>query len=251
MVGCVVNDLEGKQLYSNHLENHVHMDGVLIHESVPSGKAYIDVDQNGESTIVVYQGANRLLSVEQINRCRYLFQNARYCLLSLEIPEAIAEYTIKFCRRNDTQVILKPSAVEKIKEELLKDIAYFVPNENELHTFVPGRMSLEEKAQILLDKGVENVIVTLGEKGCYLRNQEYSMYFEGTGFEAVDTTGGADSFISALAVCLSEGKDLIHSIGFAVYASGLSVTRYGVQPALPDRKAVEIYEEEIYARYHI
>lgn len=251
MVGCVGNDLEGKQLYSNLLENHVHMDGVLIHESVPSGKAYIDVDQNGESTIVVYQGANRLLSVEQINRCRYLFQNARYCLLSLEIPEAIAEYTIKFCRRNDTQVILKPSAVEKIKEELLKDIAYFVPNENELHTFVPGRMSLEEKAQILLDKGVENVIVTLGEKGCYLRNQEYSMYFEGTGFEAVDTTGGADSFISALAVCLSEGKDLIHAIGFAIYASGLSVTRYGVQPALPDRKAVEIYEEEIYARYHI
>lgn len=251
MVGCVGNDLEGKQLYSNLLENHVHMDGVLIHESVPSGKAYIDVDQNGESTIVVYQGANRLLSVEQINRCRYLFQNARYCLLSLEIPEAIAEYTIKFCRRNDTQVILKPSAVEKIKEELLKDIAYFVPNENELHTFVPGRMSLEEKAQILLDKGVKNVIVTLGEKGCYLRNQEYSMYFEGTGFEAVDTTGGADSFISALAVCLSEGKDLIHAIGFAVYASGLSVTRYGVQPALPDRKAVEIYEEEIYARYHI
>ena len=122
---------------------------------------------------------------------------------------------------------------------------------SELHTFVPGRMSLEEKAQILLDKGVENVIVTLGEKGCYLRNQEYSMYFEGTGFEAVDTTGGADSFISALAVCLSEGKDLIHAIGFAVYASGLSVTRYGVQPALPDRKAVEIYEEEIYARYHI
>ena len=76
---------------------------------------------------MVYQGANRLLSVEQINRCRYLFQNARYCLLSLEIPEAIAEYTIKFCRRNDTQVILKPSAVEKIKEELLKDIAYLCP----------------------------------------------------------------------------------------------------------------------------
>lgn len=251
MIGCVGNDLEGKQLYSNLVKNHVHMDGVLFHTSVASGKAYINVDQNGESSIVVYQGANRLLSTEQINSCRYLFQNARYCLLSLEIPEAIAEYTIKFCRRNGTEVILKPSAVEKIKEGLLKDIAYFVPNENEMHTFVPGEMSLEEKAQILLDKGVENVIVTLGEKGCYLRNRDCSMYFEGTGFEAVDTTGGADSFISALAVCLSEGRDLVYSIGFAIYASGISVTRHGVQPALPDRKTVEIYEEEIYERYHI
>ena len=146
--------------------------------------------------------------------------------MSLEIPEAIAEYTIKFCRRNGTEVILKPSAVEKIKEGLLKDIAYFVPNENEMHTFVPGEMSLEEKAQILLDKGVENVIVTLGEKGCYLRNRDCSMYFE-------------------------EGRDLVYSIGFAIYASGISVTRHGVQPALPDRKTVEIYEEEIYERYHI
>ena len=251
MIGCVGNDLDGKQLYSSLTENHVHMEGVQVNASVPSGKAYINVDQNGESTIVVYQGANRSLSIEQINRCRYLFQSAKYCLLSLEIPEVIAEYTIKFCRRNDTKVILKPSATDKIKEELLKDIAYFVPNENELHRFVPGRMSLEEKAQFLFEKGIENVIVTLGEKGCYLKNQDYSMYFDGTGFEAVDTTGGADSFISALAVYLSEGRSLIHAIGFAVYASGISVTRYGVQPALPDRKAVEIYEDEIYSRYQI
>ncbi len=251
MIGCVGNDLDGKQLYSSLTENHVHMEGVQVNASVPSGKAYINVDQNGESTIVVYQGANRSLSIEQINRCRYLFQSAKYCLLSLEIPEVIAEYTIKFCRRNDTKVILKPSATDKIKEELLKDIAYFVPNENELHRFVPGRMSLEEKAQFLFEKGIENVIVTLGEKGCYLKNQDYSMYFDGTGFEAVDTTGGADSFISALAVYLSEGRSLIHAIGFAVYASGISVTRYGVQPALPDRKAVEIYKDEIYSRYQI
>lgn len=63
--------------------------------------------------------------------------------------------------------------------------------------------------------------------------------------------GGADSFISAFAVYLSEGKTLMQAIGFALYASGITVTRYGVQPALPDRKAVDIYEDEIYSRYNI
>jgi ribokinase len=48
---------------------------------------------------------------------------------------------------------------------------------------------------------------------------------------------------------LSEGKNIIQSIGFAIYASGISVTRHGVQPALPDRKAVEIYEDEIRSKY--
>lgn len=249
LIGCLGNDMDGKQLYSSLIENHVHADGVLFDNSLPSGKAYVSVDQNGESTIVIYQGANKNLSINQVNQFKYLFENARFCLVTLEIPEAIVEYTVKFCKRNGTEVILKPSAVESFKEELLKDITYFIPNENELHTFVPGEGSIEEKAAYLREKGVEHVIVTLGSRGCYLQNETHSMYFEGTGFEAVDTTGGADSFISALAVYLSEGRDLIHAIGFAVYASGISVTRPGVQPALPDRKAVDIYEEEIDSRY--
>ena len=124
-----------------------------------------------------------------------------------------------------------------------------MPNEKELHTLVPGDKGLEEKAEILRRKGIKNVIVTLGSKGCYLRNDEFSIYFEGTGFEPVDTTGGADAFISAMTVYLSEGKDLLHAIEFAIYASGISVTRYGVQPALPDRKAVDIYEDEIHSKY--
>ena len=74
----------------------------------------------------------------------------------------------------------------------------------------------------------------------------------GAACEAVDTDRkGPDPFISALAVCLSEGKHIIHAIGFAIYASGITVTRYGVQPALPDRKAVDVYEDEIYSKYSI
>lgn len=251
MIGCLGKDMDGKQLYSNLTENHVHVDGVIFDSVLPSGKAYINVDSRGESTIVVYPGANRHLKTSQISGCRYLFQNARYCLLSMEIPVEIVEYTIKFCKHNHTEVILKPSAVEKIKEEILTDIAYFVPNEKELNLLVPGGKSLEEKAEILRRKGVKNVIVTRGERGCYLRNQSYSLYFSGSGFEAVDTTGGADSFISAVAVCLSEGKSIVHAIEFAIYASGITVTRYGVQPALPERKEVDVYEEEIYSKYKI
>ena len=92
--------------------------------------------------------------------------------------------------------------------------------------------------------------MTLVGWGGYLKNVDYSMYFDGTGFEAVDTTGGADSFISALAVYLSEGRNLLEAVEFAIYASGISVTRHGVQQALPDRRAVDIYEDEIHSQYY-
>ncbi len=249
MIGCLGNDLDGKQLYTSLTENHVHMEGVLFDNTQPSGKAYITVDDNGESTIVVYPGANENLNTLQIKRCRHLFQQSKYCLLSMEIPRAIVEYTIRYCRTAKTEVILKPSSTERLRPDFLKDISYYVPNEHELNDLVPEGQNLEEKAQFLLDQGISNVIVTRGSKGCYLRNRDLSMYFDGTGFEAVDTTGGADSFISALAVYLSEGKNIAQAVSFAVYASGISVTRRGVQPALPDRSALDVYEDEILARY--
>ncbi len=249
LIGCVGNDMDGRQLYSRLLESHVHADGVIFEDSARSGKAYIHVAGKGDSSIVTFPGANHKLDVAQMNRFRHLFINARYCLLSMGVTHEVLEYTLKHCRRNQVEVILKPSNVENIKEELLPDISYFVPNEKELGMIVPGEQSLEEKAQWLLDKGVKNVIVTRSSRGCYLKNRDYSRYFEGSGFEAVDTTGGADSFISAMAVCLSEGKDLLYAIGFAVYASGITVTRYGVQGALPDRQTVELYEDEIRTKY--
>lgn len=248
MIGCLGKDMDGKQIYSDLMENRVHMDGVLFDTTLPSGKAYINVDEHGESSIVIYQGANQNLNANQIKRCSYLFERADYCLLSLEIPEEVVEYTLKMCKRHHVEVILKPSLTEALTEEMLSAISYFVPNEKELHAIVPGKKCLEEKAKILLERGIQNVIITLGKRGCYLKNHQHAVYFQGAGFEAVDTTGGADSFISAMAVYLSEGKDLLHAIEFAIYASGLSVTRYGVQPALPDRKTVDIYEEEIYLK---
>ena len=251
MIGCLGNDMDGKQLYTSLVENHVHMDGVIFDPVVSSGKAYISVDKKGESTIVVYQGANRNLSISQINNCKFLFESAAYCLLSMEIPDEIIEYTIRFCKRNNTEVILKPSAKEKIKEELLESITYFVPNEKELNMLIPGKRSLEEKTKILLEKGVKHVIVTRGSKGCYFRSGKISQYFSGSGFAPVDTTGGADSFISALAVCLSEGKPIEWAIRFAIIASGITVTQYGVQPALPDRKEVSVYEDEIFSKYNL
>lgn len=246
IIGCLGNDRDGRMIYESLLENNVRTDGVVFDNSVSTGKAYISLDQNGESTIVVYRGANQCLNMEHMNRFRHLFQGARYCLLSLEVADGIAEYTIRCCNRNGTEVILKPSNVESVKEELLKQIAYVVPNENELHMIVPGPQTLEEKAGWLREKGVKHVIVTLAERGCYLQDDEHSLYFPGTGFEAVDTTGGADSFISALAVYLNEGRPLLAAIRFAIYASGISVTRYGAQPSLPDRRAVDVYEDEIY-----
>lgn len=247
MIGRLGNDSDGKDLYNNLIKSNVKAEGIVFDSTLTSGKAYINVASDGESTIVVYPGANQNLDRNQIRQFKYLFKQARYCLLSLEIPIDTAEYVINTCNKKGVGVILKPSGVERIKDEMLEKLEYFIPNAKELKQLVPGNMSVEDKAQILLDKGVKNVIVTLGKKGCYLKNGEYSKFFSSADFTPLDTTGGADAFISALAVYLSEGNDILHAVGFATYAAGISITRAGVQPALPDRIAVDVYQDDVNA----
>ena len=170
---------------------------------------------------------------------------AVYCLLTLEIAEEIVEYAIQRCRRKNVKVILKPASAEKMKESLFGMIDYFIPNEKEVARLIPGDMTVEQKAEILIGKGVKNVIITLGSDGCYLRNGQYRGYFPAADFHPLDTTGAADAFISAFAVALSEGDDILKAISFASYAAGISITRQGVQPAMVDRKGLAIYQEEI------
>lgn len=179
-----------------------------------------------------------------------IFKDAKYCLLSSEISRAAMIAAKEICRTTGTEIICKPSAIEKIEEEILLGIEYLVPNEKEMnHIFPERKMSMEEKAEKLLKLGVKNIIVTLGKSGAYLKNEKYSMYFEGNPFMAIDTTGGADAFISAMAVALSEGKELIYAIIYASYAAGITVTRYGVQEAMPDKKMMRIYQEDIEKEY--
>lgn len=245
MIGRLGNDSDGKEIYNSLVSSGVHTDGVVFDESAPTGKAYVNVPPDGESTIVIYPGANKKLDRGQIRQYSQLLDDAAYCLLTLEIAEEIVEYTIEKCKKKNVEVILKPSAVEKMKESLFENLDYFIPNEKEVKQLIPGETTIEEKADILFSKGIKNVIITLGHKGCYLKNAEYERYFPAADFYPLDTTGAADAFISALAVALSEGHGILYAIGFASYAAGVSITRQGGQPALVDRKGLALYQEEI------
>ncbi len=249
MIGRIGKDADGKLLFKGLSDCGVYMDGVEFDDQLSSGQAFVHLDREGENTIVVYRGANGNLDGAQLERHGEVFQNAKYCLISSEISMETIRAAKKHCRKNQTEMILKPSALEEIEEDILEGIDYLVPNEKEMEQICPGNMPLEEKADRLLANGVKNVIVTLGKQGSYLKNKAHSIYFPSAPFTAIDSTGGADSFISAMAFSLSEGNELIYSIIYATYAAGITVTRYGVQEAMPDKKTIGIYIEEMERKY--
>ena len=91
----------------------------------------------------------------------------------------------------------------------------------------------EEAALVLLDKGLEAVIITMGGKGAVLKTLTQTKLVPGFKVNAVDTTAAGDVFNGSLSVALAEGKTLEEAVRFANAAAALSVTKLGAQPSAP------------------
>ena len=97
----------------------------------------------------------------------------------------------------------------------------------------------ERAADRLLDKGVKNVIITLGKIGVYAKTKEFQGIVPAFRVKAVDTTGAGDAFNGGFCAALAEGKSVRDAVSFANALAALSVTRRGTSPAMPYRGEIE------------
>lgn len=241
LIGEIGNDADSALIFDLLEKEQVNTQGLHRDMKALTGKAYIYIERDGEGTITVLSGANGNLSPEDIQKRQHLFVNAGYCLLSTELPISTVMEAARLAKQYGSEIIMKPATLKTIPEELLKNTDIFIPNQKEAAALCPEPGTIEEQAEYFLERGPSAVIITLGHKGCYLKTKEISQYFPAADFIAIDTTGGADAFISALAAYLIEGYPLEKCIRIATYAAGFCVSRQGVVPSLIDHNTLETH----------
>ena len=231
MVGRLGNDVYGKQLFERLTREQVNMQGVSFSQDQLSGTAFINVQSDGQNTIVVNPGANASVTPEYTEHNRSIFEEAQYCLVQMEIPLETVEAIVRLCKELNVKVILKPSPAQALSEEILDGLFLLIPNQEEADILAPNGTP-EGQAKAFLSKGVENVIITLADKGClYAAKNEVTAY-PAVDFPSVDATGASDIFISCLAAQLSKGNDMDTAIKLATIAASYSVSKEGVQNAI-------------------
>ncbi|HPV19628.1 MAG TPA: ribokinase [Prolixibacteraceae bacterium] len=240
--GKTGDDLFGQQATNLLREEGIDVGCMTVGPVIPSGVALITVNSAGENTIVVAPGANGTYSPEDFNRALPELQQCDFLLLQLEIPIRTVEYVARKARDMKTRVILNPAPAAPLSDELLKTLFLITPNETEASLLtgiqVTGEPSALKAASLFHEKGVENVIITLGAAGAFFLSEGKSGIIAAPRVTAVDTTAAGDTFNGALAVALAEGKSLEESILFANRAAAISVTRPGAQASIPFRNEV-------------
>jgi len=234
--GCLGNDEEGKRIYKQMAAELESVEDLQIDSSLPTGNATIYSDFQGDSSIVVYPGANEAFDVSKLRGVS--FEGVKYCLLQTELEAQKVEEINNIVSAWKVKIMLKTCS-SSISTESLSKVDYVVPNRKELAYLVKEGSTIEEKAHWLRTNGVKNVIVTLDKDGCYVDSEEGCFYCSPYDVEVIDTTGGADAFIGALAVFLGEGSALRSAVVKANIAAGFSLCHKGVVPSLVNRQELD------------
>jgi ribokinase len=238
-IARVGNDIFGEQAIELFNKENINTDFITVDDANPSGVALITVDDKGENCIAVASGANSKLSVDDIKKTEQVLLQASIILVQLEIPIETIGYIADFAKQHQKKLILNPAPACVLPDELLSKIAVITPNEKEASMLtgveVNDMDSAKQAARILSAKQIETVIITLGEAGALLYHQHTFSLIATSKVTAVDTTAAGDVFNGALAVALSEQKNMEEAVLFANIAASISVTRLGAQASAPYR----------------
>ena len=236
------NDLFGNQAVGLLMREGIHTQYIVKDLEFPSGVALITVDSSGENSIVVAPGSNGNLLQEDIPPTIFEADKYEILLLQLEIPMDTVEYSAILASDHGIKVILNPAPARQLSDNLLMHTWLITPNKTEAETItgvsITDITSAEKAAVLIQERGVKNVIITLGELGAFVKSESYTGLIPGVKVIPVDTTAAGDVFNGALAVAISEGKNIMDAVNFANKAASISVTRMGAQASAPYRNEI-------------
>jgi ribokinase len=243
LVGCVGDDASGREVRQALAAEGIGLDGLTTTAAAATGTALIVVDVEGHNQIAVAPGANRALTVADVERRAADFGWAEVVVGSLEVPLASVRRALESARLAGARTILNPAPFPDRGLEFLGLADYVTPNETEAARLTgrapAGVDAAGEVAAAVRELGAAHAVLTLGGGGALADGPEGRLHAPAFAVAVVDTTGAGDAFNGALAVALAERRPLAEALRFANAAAALACTRRGAQPSMPTREEVE------------
>jgi ribokinase len=248
-VGRTGADAFGAIIRKGLADRGVHIDELQALADVASGLATISVEDSGKNAIVVVPGSNGCLVPKDLDAIRPLIRDAAVVVLQCEIPMDTVYRAIELSHASGTLVVLNPAPFRGLDlARIARGVTYFVPNETEAGQVwgraVENPRQAENCASWLQSRGVPCVIITLGDQGCVVADEQPARHYPGHRVASVDTTGAGDAFVGCLAASLATGHSRDESIRRALLYSALSVTARGAQVSFPRAEQFERAWEE-------
>ena len=244
MVGRLGADVFGDKVLEQFENDGLGCNHVFRDTGEPTATCLIHVDKKGENDIIIAEGANAAVSCDDIDAAYDDISKADVLLLQNEVPLKASRHAMKIAEANGSVIIYNPAPAKPIPDDMLSRITFFTPNETETEFYTGIKLNgdikrVAQAAEILLEKGIRNVVITLGSKGSFYASKGMLKLFPAFPISPVDTTAAGDAFNGGLAVMIGAGKPVGEAIRFANASGAVCAMRAGSQTAIGNRNEVE------------
>ena len=247
MVGRVGDDVFGRAVVSAAAEAGVDVSHVTVDPDEPTGASSITLEvteTSANNRIIVCPGANHTITLDQLAWLRDEIGNYDMVLLQFELEMFVNEAIAALAHEAGVPVMVNPAPAAPIPDGLLRCTTYLSPNEHEAAAIAGHPLRVEAGSINAGDlhavtdyfhgKGVEKLIITLGENGSVASGKDGTIHVGSVHMPHVeDTTAAGDSFIASFCTGLCAGLPEQQALTFASHVAAITVSRMGAIPSLP------------------
>ena len=249
LVGAVGDDVHGNMLVQAADRDGIDTDSIVRIAGTSTGVAVIEVDANGENSIVVFPGANGRLAPHHVEQEAERIAAAAVVCLCLESPLETVVAAARLGHKAGAIVMLNLSPFREVPAEVLADADLLVVNEHEAAQLLGSTdpsLDWEATARGFTARGVRDVVVTLGARGSMViqggpENLPVLTPIPAAPTSVVDTTGCGDAFTGALADSLARGEGLVAAARRAAVVASMAAATEGAQDSYPTLSEVNAY----------
>ncbi|WP_411351811.1 ribokinase [Leisingera aquaemixtae] len=206
----------------------------IVQVEAPTGHAIIAVEPGGENQIILFPGANRLISKDQLNQA--LDKASAGDILVMQNETSMQAEAAQLGRQMGLRVCYAAAPFDAdAVQAVLPYLDFLILNEVEAQQL--QQAIGKSPGQI----GIKDVIVTLGSKGARHIDGETGAVLDVPALPvtAVDTTGAGDTFTGYVLSGLDRGLAMAEAMDQASRAAALMVTRHGTADVIPELAEVQ------------
>ena len=244
MIGKIGNDYQGDFILQKLQDAGVICD-YLQRGDYGTGISCVHCADDGIYNSIVVPNGNACCNAEDVLRAEERIKNADVCVCQLETTDEAVDCLMELAERYQVPVVLNPAPAKQVDESIFRRAYIVTPNEAEAALY--AEMPIEEvaseegrkkAAKILLEKGAQRALITLGAHGCYYYDGKEELYCPSYSVRAVDSSAAGDSFNGALSYSIAMGYPMEKVLSFANAAGALTASKLGAQESMSDYAAV-------------
>jgi len=249
--------LVGRDQWGDFLASVIEREGIDGRGLKRTGQAgtctvLVAINSQGERTFFYHGGANDLFSLRDVDPVLAAEAQAVHVGGTYLLPRFDGEGAAALFRGARAQGKLTSMDVTWDVEgrwfstiaPCLPHLSWFLPSTKEAAK-ITGLERPEDMAAFLRNHGVANVVIKLGERGCYVLPQgRAGFHVPAFAVPVVDTTGAGDSFVAGFLTGLLRGWDPERSARLACAAAALNIQKVGATAGMPTLAQAESFLKE-------